>query len=1522
MATNRRQNNSSRPRKKFKEVSSRKEPQCTALQTTVVSSFKPYGALSRRRFLQWNAGLMALLGYSLIGPRWETKKVSAENAQPVADPVYRNQITHADRMAAAKNASDMLSASGLVKESFSAVNPGPGDVPDYYSLTVPNWAWTPPLRKFVDGLPGLGLANANGLGQYIPIAVPDTISYPGSDYYEIELQEYDEQMHSDLPPTRMRGYVQTNNGTDQQNANTIAPAPIHYMGPLIIARRDRAVRVRFTNALPIGAGGNLFIPVDSEMMGASIGPMGGVEKYTHNRAVIHLHGADAPWISDGTPHQWITPAGETTSYPEGASVFYSGVPDMPVPGPGQYNYYYPNQMSARFLFYHDHALGITRLNVYAGMAAGYLIQDDVEDELVDAGLIPAEQIPLVIQDRTYVDADMLPDTDPTWEWGITPPTPHTGDLWMGHVYTPAQHPWAPDGSGVNPMGRWHYAPWFWPPATDLEVGPQPNPYYDPINEPWQGPEIPGTPHPAMQMESFQDSMIVNGTVFPYLEVDPKAYRFRILNASNDRFINLQIYEADPDGYAIDANGDSVTPGTGFGTEVKMVSAANYPDDPTWPQDFEEGNGTWPVDGREGGVPDWNLAGPDWIAIGSEGGFLPAPAVVRQRPIDWNVDVTMFNAGLVNSFSLLLGPAERSDVIVDFSAYAGKTLIVYNDAPAPFPAPDPRFDFYTGSPDMAEAGGYTYPANSHTTLPGHGPNTRTVMQIRVHDVAPDAPFDLPALEEAWESNQNHQGVFERTQPPVIVPQARYNSAYNANFPTDAFVRIFQSSFTFQTLSGATMTIPLQPKAIQDEMGEAYDPVYGRMSGMLGLELPQTKAGAQNFMLYPYASPPVELIHTSMVPLSEPLPGDGTQIWKITHNGVDTHPIHFHLFNVQLINRVAWDGFLSFPHATELGWKETVRVSPLEDTIVALRPVAPQLPFKVPNSIRPIDATMPLGEVLTGPPGGFADPAGNPVTVVNQMVNFGWEYVIHCHILGHEEMDMMHGVAFLVPPDPPINLIATTLSSPTRISLVWTDDSANATGFRLERATDQNFTTNVTSVTLGYTTNYEDTTINEAVTYYYRVFARNTVGSTVPGFPQATAESEPSNVATQSSGVAQTRVITASPNSLSPAETLNMTAVVNLLPGVTPIASAGLPVVFSYVFYKLDSATTQYGTVNALTNGSGVASLALPVPNEKTTIVVDAIFNGDANLLASSNMVTVAVVPFIESRITASSSGGLINFHLADQYGVPMFGRNISFLTTSGSLSVPSAITDVNGDVSVTLSGTGAGVVSASFGGWVSPAGWSYQPAQTRITAELVASGLAQTRVITSAPNSVSPSETLTMTASVSQLPGPVPVIAAGLTIVFNYVIHKLDSATTETGSLNALTDGSGVAVINVPAPAEKATFVLDAIFNGNGSLLPSSAMKIVAVVPFIESRITASSSGGLITFHLEDQYGNSMAGHTLTFLTTSGTLSAASGVTTGSGDTAVTLSGTSAGVVSGSFGGYVNPSGWSYQPAQARITVLV
>ena len=152
------------------------------------------------------------------------------------------------------------------------------------------------------------------------------------------------------------------------------------------------------------------------------------------------------------------------------------------------------------------------------------------------------------------------------------------------------------------------------------------------------------------------------------------------------------------------------------------------------------------------------------------------------------------------------------------------------------------------------------------------------------------------------------------------------------------------------------------------------------------------------------------------------GDGTQIWRVTHNGVDTHPIHFHLYDVQVLNRVTWDNIIIAPDKEELGWKDTVRMAPLEDTIVALRPVVPELPWEIPNAISNLNPMDPAGSTKLF----FSvDLQGNPLptAITNQLVNYGWGYVWHCHILSHEEMDMMRPQTLALPPVAPSDLVAT-------------------------------------------------------------------------------------------------------------------------------------------------------------------------------------------------------------------------------------------------------------------------------------------------------------------------------------------------------------------------------------------------------------------------------------------------------------------------------------------------------------------
>jgi FtsP/CotA-like multicopper oxidase with cupredoxin domain len=1050
-----------------------------------------------------------------------------------------------------------------------------GSVTGFTNLVGGSGYMTPGIKKFTDALPGLCMPPAcPTTGKYIPLAVAEEKTYNGvkADEYVIGLVQYHTSFSSSLPPTLVRGYVQLEtaanysisqhfplvnemlDGTTQSvlinGAQAYAVTPPQYLGPTISATKDRPVRIVFYNLLPTGADGDLFLPTDSSLMGSGMVPMnmpapvdegsvmdmvrnpectdnpqaldgmGMAACFKQNRATLHLHGGVTPWISDGTPHQWITPAGENTSWPEGVSV--KNVPDMNVcneKSDGCQTFYYTNQQSARLMFYHDHAWGITRLNVYAGEAAGYLISDDTEKAL--ASVLPADQIPLIIQDRTFVPRDyqmynqkdangnvISYGQDPTWDsarWG------GYGSLWYHHVYMPAQNPGDP--SGMSAYGRWMYGPWFFPPATP-PYGPIANPYYDPncnLDDPgtWQYQtdpfceplEIPGTPNISVGMEQFNDTPIVNGVAYPTLNLEPKSYRLRILSAANDRFFNFQWYVADP------------TTGTDSEVAFKAAELAAAQLDPN----------VFPT-------PDTNISkpGPDWIQIGTEGGFLPAPVVIDgQQVTTWITDPTRFDVGNVDQHSLLLAPAERADVIVDFSQFAGKTLILYNDAPAAFPARVSTYDYYTGAPDLSPNGAPSIP-------PGYGPNTRTIMQVKIAANAPAAAYNLTALQNAFKHNASNTGVFEAGQHPIIVGQSAYNSAYGTNFASasncnlknstlqrcDGFVRISDTStFGFNTLLGQTtkMTMPLQPKAIHDEMNSTTFDEFGRMQANLGVEAQPPTAGAQNVTLYPYVNPATELIDGTNLPKGDlnvtkiSSATDGTQIWRITHNGVDTHPIHFHLYDVQVVNRVTWDNIIIPPDANELGWKDTVRIAPLEDTIVALRPIIPTLPFEIPNSIRNLNPMMPTGSTAMF---NNVDPQGNPTNpIVNQLVNFGWEYVYHCHILSHEEMDMMRPVSLALPPNKATGLTSaiTGTGKNQRFMISWMDNSISETAYVLQRTTDGINWVNVgTSPSpLDQANNkgarsLTDSTSNVTAAYLYRVVAQNTVGYGLE-FPSMTVQS---------------------------------------------------------------------------------------------------------------------------------------------------------------------------------------------------------------------------------------------------------------------------------------------------------------------------------------------------------------------------------------------------------------------------------
>ena len=1466
------------------------------------------------------------------------------------------------------------------------------------TVTVPGKGYlTPGLKKFVDTLPGLGKGAANNLGNYIPVAVPDTTTYPGTDYYEIGVVQYRQQFHSSLPATLLRGYVQlstpvvpgdhvalTNADLDPSKPGSPVELPDgsqvygvdapHYLGPTIVATKNRPVRILFRNLLPTGSGGDLFLPVDTTLMGAGSGPGKGGEAvpgammldpttkvpmdmaddqqsvldgvrnpecgnspkpagcFSENRAELHLHGGITPWISDGTPHQWVTPGLESTIYPKGVSV--SNVPDMADPGPGAETFFYTNQQSARLMFYHDHAWGITRLNVYAGEAAGYMITDDTEQRLFgangafkDLGL----GTPLIVQDKTFVPSDdQMAKVDPTWNkvrWG------GVGSLWVPHVYMPAQNPGAP--GGMSSFGRWMYGPWFWPPATNTKYGPIPNPYYrsqagtgpmgvdcDPnVQEFCEPQEIPGTPNVTVGMEAFNDTPLVNGTAYPTTSVDPKSYRFRILNAANDRFWNLQWYVADP------------TTGTLSEVALKQSELDAAQTDPV----------VFPT-------PDTTKSpvGPNWIQIGTEGGFLPTPVVVPNQPTTWITDPTRFDVGNVDQHSLLLAPAERADVIVDFSQYRGKTLILYNDAPAAFPARVPGYDYYTGGPDLS-------PSGAPTTLPGYGPNTRTIMQVKVSSAAPAAAFDksnttadrLGALMTAFAHHGDGTGVFESGQHAPIVGQAAYNTALGTSFaaagwcnsptkPTakcDGFARIQEQGgnhFKFDTVDSAAMAtttvaagsngvdvnafdglagnpstlavapstvgfgdsgnltvetdvgtanltytgqstttrrdgtiagvtftgvrrtsgagivalggfvhgpqgqlaLPFEPKGIHDEMNSATFDEFGRMTANLGLEAPGATPLTQNIILYPYTNPATELLNSDGLPSSlhvTPISSaaDGTQIWKITHNGVDTHPIHFHLFDVQVINRVTWDNIIIPPEPTELGWKDTVRVSPLEDTIVAVRPIIPTLPFAIPDSRRPLNPMMPLGARgdQAGPNGNQAgfnntDTNGNPIDpIVNRIENFLWEYVFHCHILSHEEMDMMRPVnvrvSWLPPEQPALSRGAGdgvvlnwtdgtpvgTVTSPSgtvELDLAHVDMKHSEIGYTIERAVlplDGSAPAfEPLGTALANATSYSDLTGDPGQSYLYRVSAWN---------EQATV---PSNEITV---LAPPRAPTALTASITTGPSVVLTWVPPVDPNVTdivvdhvdpngvassvmlPRTAAGLPATWTDSNVALGDHSYRVDAVSPAGSSADAGPLMVHVVQTTTALT--------ASPSPSAYGVSITFTATVSTPMPNLVPAGTVTFHL-NGVDVPVP------LDTSGVAQLTSATLPVGGNVvTATYSGDLVGSVGS-------------------IT-QTVGRAATTTALISSAPTSRI-GDPVTFSATVA------PAAAMG-TVTFTFDAG-LATMATRTASVTG-----GVATYTTALT--EGVHTVYATYSGDGSHAPSTSATVSQTVAAVATTTLLSSS---------------------------------------------------------------------------------
>jgi spore coat protein A, manganese oxidase len=256
------------------------------------------------------------------------------------------------------------------------------------------------LAPFVDALPIPSVARSAGLRSH-PLNPAEKISY-----YHVAMRHFELKVHRDMQPTRMWGFGS------------------QFPGPTFDIRSGQEILVEWANELP----GKHFLPVDRTLGGAG-------EDQPQVRTVVHLHGGKTPPESDGYPEDWTIPGKSALCH-------------------------YPNHQDAAMLWYHDHAMGINRLNIFAGLLGAYILRDDVEDALhLPSGKY---EIPLVICDRMF-------DKD--------------SQLYYPVSDTPAS-PWVP--------------------------------------------------------EFFGDAYLINGKLFPFLDVEPRNYRFRVLNGSNGRFYRLSL----------------------------------------------------------------------------------------------------------------------------------------------------------------------------------------------------------------------------------------------------------------------------------------------------------------------------------------------------------------------------------------------------------------------------------------------------------------------------------------------------------------------------------------------------------------------------------------------------------------------------------------------------------------------------------------------------------------------------------------------------------------------------------------------------------------------------------------------------------------------------------------------------------------------------------------------------------------------------------------------------------------------
>ncbi len=902
----------------------------------------------KRKDVLWQGvapALLLILVLGLVGCNGDGggDKTPSLNTAPVLTVPTAQSVVQGNTLAFSVDGSDPDKADSLVysvsgNPANASIDASTGDftwIPTYDQIGVHNLTFTVSdgkkeksdlvqvtVQKDASADPTAALAGGTldplTIPKYItPLVIPPVMNNNGTENnYEIAVRQFQQQIlpggiwnsingRSDgFPATTVWSYGPAADpapdSTELGGGHGIAPAPnsqFNYPAYTLETRADVPVRVRWINDLVDDQGNYLphLLPVDQTVHWAnppqvcSDGSVGtdcmGVDPGYYEGPVpivTHVHGAHVEGHSDGYPEAWWLPAGNNipARYATSGQLFDDSTGANPG-SLGYADYLYRNDQPATTLWYHDHTLGMTRLNVYAGPAGFWLIRGDhapvagevvpdtaddqstqipndgilpgpapvVEDAVLDLN-VPGEarrnavrEIPLVIQDRSF-NAD-------------------------GSLFYPRKRAFFegldPDDLQIN-----------FSPATDVL--------------------------PTWNPEAFFNVMVVNGVSWPRLEVAQARYRFRLLNGCNSRFLNLALFVVDPTTGRID--------------------------------------------------PDQEIP---FYQIGADQGALPQVVRVTTGFATPLPGDGSFPASLASSDpdqALLMGLAERADVIVDFSGIpAGTVVRMVNTAPD---APFGGFDGLSGETDVADPAttGQVMQFVVNSTLSGASPTD------------PTGATPATAPENLVLSSESGLGDTDILRSISLNEEESTQVCVNAVF--DADEGEFVPAIPVTQING------IDPENFHENCEAAGGLPFGPTAALLGtvdLTDPLNPAGiALKWTDRTGASTPVEVKmqdgSSVFIQVTEnPQIVNGvapTEEWDIYNFTADAHPIHLHLVRFEVVERRLFDGAPS-PNGSTQPWE-----SGFKDTVIAY-----------PGEITRVRATFDLPGL----------------------------YVWHCHIVEHEDNEMM-------------------------------------------------------------------------------------------------------------------------------------------------------------------------------------------------------------------------------------------------------------------------------------------------------------------------------------------------------------------------------------------------------------------------------------------------------------------------------------------------------------------------------------